>query len=83
MVGMSVSRSPMMFCSMRNFEGKVPRTGWVFKATGLYFFLVTKARRGVSEGKGLGQSGCDRECLSETSVSWNELVQGSRPQASK
>ena len=52
MVGMSASRSPMMFRSMRNFEGKVPRTGCVFKATGLYFFLVTKAMRGVSEGEG-------------------------------
>ena len=68
MVGMLVSRSPMMFRSMQNFEGKVPRTGWVFKATGLYFFFATKATRGVSEGKG-GQSGCDREHLLETSVS--------------
>ena len=79
MVGMSASGSPMMFRSMRNFEGKVPRTGCVFKATGLYFFLVTKAMRGVSEGKG-GRSGCDRECLS---ASWKVLVQGLRPQASK
>ena len=68
MVGMSASGSPMMFCSMRNFEGKVPRTGWVFKATGLYFFFITKVTRGVSEGEG-GRSGCNRECLSETSAS--------------
>ena len=54
----------------------------MFKATGLYFFLVTKATRGVSEGKG-GQSGCDRECLSEMWVSWNVLVQELRLQASK
>ena len=52
MVGMSVSGSPIMFRSMRNFEGKVPRTGCVFKATSLYFFFVTKAMRGVSEGEG-------------------------------
>ena len=52
MVGMSTSGSPMMFRSMRNFEGKVPRTGWVFKATGLYFYFVTEAMRGVLEGKG-------------------------------
>ena len=51
-----------------NFEGKVPRTGWVFKATGLYFFFATKVTRGVLEGEG-GQSGCDREHLLETSVS--------------
>ena len=76
---MSASGSPMMFRSMRNFEGKVPRTGWVFKATGLYFFFVTKATRGVSEGEG-GRNGCDRKHLS---VSWKVLVQGSRPQASK
>ena len=82
MVGMSASGSPMMFHSMQNFEGKVLRTGWVFKATGLYFFFVTKATRGVLEGEG-GQSGCDRERLSEMSVSWKVLVQGSRPQASK
>ena len=68
--------------SMQNFEGNVPRTGCVFKATGLYFFLVTKATRGVSEGEG-GWSGCDRECLLETSASWKVLVQGSRLQASK
>ena len=68
MVGMSASGSPMMFRSMQNFEGKVPRTGWVFKATGLYFFFVTKATRGVSDGEG-GQSGCNRECLLETSAS--------------
>ena len=79
---MSVSGSPMMFHSMQNFEGKVPRTGCVFKATGLYFFLVTKATRGVLEGEG-GRSGCDRECLSEMSASWKVLVQGLRPQASK
>ena len=82
MVGMSASGSPMMFRSMRNFEGKVPRTGCVFKATSLYFFLVTKVTRGVSEGEG-GWSGCDRECLLETSASWKVLVQGSRLQASK
>ena len=82
MVGMLVSGSLMMFSSMRNFEGKVPRTGWVFKATSLYFFFVTKVTRGVSEGEG-GRSGCDREHLSEMSVSWKVLVQGSRPQASK
>ena len=29
MVGMSASGSPIMFCSMWNFEGKVPRTGWL------------------------------------------------------
>ena len=34
------------------FEGKVPKTGCIFKATGLYFFFVTKAMRGVSEGEG-------------------------------
>ena len=68
MVGMLASRSPMMFRSMQNFEGKVLRTGWVFKATGLYFFFVTKATRGVSEGEG-GRSGCDRERLSEMSAS--------------
>ena len=82
MVGMLVSGSPMMFRLMRNFEGNVLRTGCVFKATSLYFFFVTKATRGVSEGEG-GRSGCDRECLSETSASWKLLVQGSRPQASK
>ena len=82
MVGMSASGSPMMFCSMWNFEGKVPRTGWVFKATGLYFFFITKATRGVSEGEG-GRGGCDRECLLETLASWKLLVQGLRPQASK
>ena len=82
MVGMSASGSPMMFHSMRNFEGKVPRTGWVFKATGLYFFFITKVTRGVSEGEG-GQSGCDEECLLEMLVSQKVLVQGLRPQASK
>ena len=82
MVGMLASGSPMMFRSMRNFEGKVLRTGWVFKATGLYFFFVTKATRGLSEGEG-GRGVCDRECLSETSASLKLLVQGSRPQASK
>ena len=76
---MSVSGSPMMFRSMRNFEGKVLRTGWVFKATSLYFFFITKVTRGVSEGEG-GQSGCNRECLS---ASWKVFVQGLRPQASK
>ena len=73
MVGMSVSGSLIMFHSMQNFEGKVPRTGWVFKATGLYFFFVTKAMRGVLEGEG-GRNGYDREHLSETSVSWKVLV---------
>ena len=82
MVGMSVSGSLMMFRSMQNFEGKVLRTGWVFKATGLYFFFVTNATRGVSEGEG-GRSGCNRECLSEMSVSWKVFVQGLRLQASK
>ena len=82
MVGMSVSGSLMMFRSMQNFEGKVLRTGWVFKATGLYFFFVTKAMRGVLEGEG-GRSGCNRERLSETSVSWKVFVQGLRLQASK
>ena len=82
MVRMLASRSPMMFRSMQNFEGKVPRTGWVFKATGLYFFFVTKVTRGVSEGEG-GRNGCDREGLSETSASWKVFVQGLRPQASK
>ena len=70
MVGMSVSRSPMMFHSMRNFEGKVLRTGWVFKATSLYFFFVTKATRGVLEGEG-GQKGCNRECLDRKSTRLN------------
>ena len=50
------------------FEGKVPRTGWVFKATGLYFFFITKVMRGVSEGEG-GRNGCDRQRLLETSAS--------------
>ena len=40
-----------MFCSMQNFEGRVLRTGQVFKATGLYFFFATKVMRGVLEGK--------------------------------
>ena len=82
MVGMSASGSPMMFHSMRNLEGKVPRTGWVFKATSLYFFFITNATRGVSEGEG-GRNGCDREGLSETSASWKVFVQGLRLQASK
>ena len=65
---MSASGSPMMFRSMQNFEGKVPRTGWVFKATGLYFFFFTKVTRGISEGEG-GRYGCDREHLLEMLVS--------------
>ena len=83
MVGMSVNGSLMMFHSMRNFVGNMPRTGCVFKATSLYFFLVTKATRGVSEGEGLGQSGCDGEHLSETSASWKVLIQGLRLQVLK
>ena len=51
MVRMSVSRSPVMFHSIQNFEGRVPRTGQVFKATGLYFFFMTKATSRVSEGE--------------------------------
>ena len=50
--------------------------------TGLYFFFVTKVKRGVSEGEE-GRSGCNREYLSEPLASCKVLVQGSRPQASK
>ena len=62
LVGMSASRFPMMFHSMWNFEGRVPRTGQVFKATGLYFFFTTKITRWVLEGEE-SQAGGDRGCL--------------------
>ena len=51
MVRMLASGFLMMFRSMWNFEGNMPRTRCVFKATGLYFFFVTKATRGVSDSE--------------------------------
>jgi hypothetical protein len=43
-VGKSSSGLPMVLCSMQNFSGNSPMTGWTFLATGLYFFLAVRKR---------------------------------------
>src|ERR1700761_4427720 len=60
--GMSASGSPSIWRSMRNFSGSVPRTGRIFWATGLYFFLAYTSARGGRENRG---SSCNGE---ETAV---------------
>ena len=68
-IGMSAKGSPMMFCTIRNFSGKLANTGQILRATGLYFLEAKVSTSRSCEGVSRSGRGTRRvwsECEAET-----------------